>query len=201
MFGLIQKLASATIIFLVLFIATTKSANAQMMAQGMMGGRTSEVESSDELHESLDEVLAGLLAKYNKATIQELSCNDLKDEEFEQIGDAVMESMHPGEAHERMDEMMGGEGSEALRLMHIQMGQRYLGCETSTPGGWSTGMMGPMMMFGNNMMGGGVSGYKWPLAAGTKFVSLHAIFVVITWVSFIAFLLAGARWFWKRAGK
>lgn len=70
-------------------------------------------------------------------------CEDLTDNEFELLGDYYMELMHPGEAHERMDEMMGGEGSESLRLMHINMGQRFYCGDTE---------------FG--MMGGGMMNYK-----------------------------------------
>lgn len=200
MFRLIQKFAIATIVFLVLFVAVTKLANAQMTGQGMMGSQTGEVESSDELHESLDEVLAELLEKYSKDTVQELSCNELTDSDFERLGDAVMESMHPGEAHERMDEMMGGEGSESLRLMHIQMGQRYLGCNT-LGSVKSLGMMPVVgMMSGWSMMDSSSGG---PLVSGlrTKFWGAHYVLAIITWIAFTAFLIAGARWFWKKAGK
>ena len=107
----------------------------------MMHVKSSQVESHDGSHESLDEVLPELLTKYNKNTIQELDCEDLTDEEFERVGDAAMESMHPGEAHERMDEMMGGEGSESLNQMHIQMGKRYFNCDT-------TEFVGSMSMMG-----------------------------------------------------
>jgi uncharacterized membrane protein len=52
------------------------------------------------------------------------SCDELSDEQLELIGDYYMEQMHPGEAHERMDAMMGGEGSESLKQMHINMAGR-----------------------------------------------------------------------------
>ncbi|MFV1917033.1 MAG: hypothetical protein ACC618_00885 [Patescibacteria group bacterium] len=54
-------------------------------------------------------------------------------------------------------------------------------------------MMG-MGTFGN-MMDGNASGYRWPIGG------LHTALIVITWLSLIAFLIAGARWFWKKAGK
>ncbi len=43
-----------------------------------------------------------------------------------------MELMHPGEAHELMHKMMGGEGSEAVRQMHIQMARSIYCNEPST---------------------------------------------------------------------
>ena len=84
-----------------------------------------------------------------------ISCDKLTDEQLEEIGEYYMEQMHPGESHEIMDKMMGGEGSESLRELHITMAKR-LYCNEN-----SNGMMGMMMgggMMGNNMMGSGMFG-------------------------------------------
>lgn len=165
-------------------------------SSAMMHVESSQTEEShDDTHESLEKVLPELLNKYNKDTIQELDCDTLSEEEVERVGDAVMESMHPGEAHERMDEMMGGEGSDSLKQMHIQMGQRYLGCGTEN----SVGSMG-MSGFGN-MMGTKPLSNKWSLMRSSQLGGLHDFFAVITWISFIAFLIAGTHWFWKKASK
>ncbi len=75
-----------------------------------------------------------------------ISCDKLIDEQLEAMGDYYMEQMHPGEAHKMMDQMMGGEGSESLKQVHIQMAKR-LYCNEDVGG------MMPMM--GNNMMGSG----------------------------------------------
>lgn len=74
------------------------------------------------------------------------NCDKLTNEQLEIIGEYYMEQMHPGEQHEMMDQMMGGEGSDDLKQMHITMGRNFY-CEEN-------GMMGmmPMMM---DMMGGG----------------------------------------------
>ena len=82
-----------------------------------------------------------------------IGCDKLTDEQLESIGDYYMEQMHPGEAHEMMDRMMGGEGSESLRQVHINMAKR-LYCNENVYIGY--GMMGGgmmNMMVGNNMMG------------------------------------------------
>ena len=79
-----------------------------------------------------------------------ISCDQLTDEQLEVIGDYYMEQMHPGEAHEVMDEMMGGEGSESLKQMHINMARSFYCGEHEV---MSTSMMN-MMMGRNNMMGG-----------------------------------------------
>ena len=81
-----------------------------------------------------------------------IGCDKLTDEQLESIGDYYMEQMHPGEAHEMMDRMMGGEGSESLKQVHINMAKR-LYCNESVDG-----MMGGGMMMGNNMMGSGMMG-------------------------------------------
>ena len=59
-----------------------------------------------------------------------------------------MEQMHPGAAHEAMDAVLGGEGSDSLKAVHVSMGKSYLRCfngsSISSPMG--PGMMGPWMM-------------------------------------------------------
>jgi len=84
-----------------------------------------------------------------------ISCDKLTDEQLESIGDYYMEQMHPGEAHEIMDNMMGGEGSESLKQVHINMAKR-LYCNEDVGGIMGGGIMN--MMMGNNMMGSGMMG-------------------------------------------
>ncbi len=113
-------------------------------------------------------------------------CSQLSESQLEIIGDYYMEQMHPGQAHEAMEEMMGGEGSESLKLMHISMGKR-LYCKDYTGAanygmmgsgmmgmmnGGMIGMMGSQMMganFGYGMMG---SGYSYGYASFLSFLSL-----------------------------
>ncbi len=80
-----------------------------------------------------------------------VGCDKLNNEQLEMLGDYYMEQMHSGEAHELMDKMMGGEGSESLRQMHIAMAKR-LYCNEDTGGMMGSG--GMMNMMGGNMMGG-----------------------------------------------
>ena len=81
-----------------------------------------------------------------------IGCDKLTGKQLESIGDYYMEQMHPGEAHEMMDQMMGGEGSESLRQVHINMAKR-LYCNEDVGGMMGGGMMN--MMMGGNMMGSG----------------------------------------------
>ena len=73
-----------------------------------------------------------------------IGCDTLTDEQFEAIGDYYMEQMHPGEAHEMMDKMMGGEGSDSLRQVHINMAKR-LYCNEDIGGMMGSGSMRGMM--------------------------------------------------------
>lgn len=83
---------------------------------------------------------------------QKISCDTLTEDQLETIGDYFMEQMHPGELHEIMDERMGGEGSENLRQVHINMA-RSLYC--GEYGVMSAGMMNMMMgRSGFGMMNG-----------------------------------------------
>ncbi|MBR9707414.1 MAG: hypothetical protein GOV15_03180 [Candidatus Diapherotrites archaeon] len=50
-------------------------------------------------------------------------CSELTEAQLERIGDYFMEQQHPGEQHEMMDAMMGGEGSASLKEAHIRMAE------------------------------------------------------------------------------
>ncbi len=98
-----------------------------------------------------------------------ISCDNLTNEQLETIGDYYMEQMHPDEAHEYMDKMMGGEGSESLKQMHINMAKSFycnenVGMENmmnmmaSGNGMMSSEMMNSNMMGGNMMNSGDMMG-------------------------------------------
>ncbi len=104
---------------------------------------------------SVESVLSEIMSAQQAANAAGIDCNKVAEHQFEELGDALMEQMHPGSAHETMDAMMGGEGSEQLKAMHVSMGKSYLRCD-----GYAA-MMGTGMM-GSGMMGTGVSGQTMP---------------------------------------
>ncbi|RMD58107.1 hypothetical protein D6825_01960 [Candidatus Woesearchaeota archaeon] len=110
------------------------------------------------------------------------ACSELTDDELELIGDYYMEQMHPGEMHERMDAMMGGEGSLQLREAHINMA-RKLYCNEYPSYGMMTMMGGGMRMmqnYGYGMMGG----YGMWLG-GLLWIALAAfVFGVVFWLTY-----------------
>ena len=155
---------------------------------------------------SLTDVLQKITSQQKVSPIQDINCNDISDDDFEILGNAYMEQIHPGQQHELMDQMMGGEGSVALRNTHILMGQRYLGCGLVYSSGGMMGMMGPVMMgiysggatrsndgyYGSAMMGTyGFAGKS----LGTSWFWLNSfIMMILIWVILILIIAALIKW-------
>ena len=129
------------------------------------------------------------------------SCKELTSEQLKSIGDYYMEQMHPGEAHELMDSMMGGEGSKSLKQVHINMAKRIY-CKESIYIGY--GMMNAGGMMGQGMMGsrmGNWNGYGMinsnPYSQGYGFIdflySLLLIGLLILIIIWIVKLLKGMK--------
>lgn len=144
-------------------------------------------ENHNDEHESIEDYLPVFLNKYNAGSINDVNCAEISEADFESLGDAVMESNHPGEAHRVMDQMMGGEGSERLAQMHINMGQSYLRCDTV--GGNEVGNMG-------YMMGGNYTGWAGMPMMNSGFGYLLGINSVLISVLLVVLI----RYFWKKGG-
>lgn len=140
-------------------------------------------------HEKLEEVLL---------EYPNLECDRLTDRDFERIGDAVMEQIHP-ETHEMMDAMMTslqtpersngvqeGEGTERLSLMHINMGKEYLNCFAES----RDGVM--------NMMGYGTGTFSgMPMMYNNGFGALWGINSLLVTILLVVLI----RYFWVKGGK
>ena len=110
------------------------------------------------------------------------SCDKLTNEQLNEMGDYYMEQMHPGEAHELMHNMMGGENSETTKQMHIQMAKSIYCGESSEMMGMMNIMMGGNMMqegmMSSRMMTGNMmnnSGYSY---TGNIFSLLYLILLL-----------------------
>ncbi len=125
-----------TILILVIFLLSIAAVLAQE-------SHDSEIEEGKKLVES------------------KISCDKLNNEQLEAIGDYYMEQMHPGEAHEIMDNMMGGESSESLKQVHINMARRLYCNENFYIGYGMMGSGGMMSMMGRGMMGGYPASYAY----------------------------------------
>ena len=136
---------------------------------------------------------------WNKLQTNELACENLSDEQFGVLGEYFMGQM-AGDSHAAMNAMMiqthGEEGEEQI---HIVMGKRLSGCDTSAAfpvgsGGWM-----PMM----NMMWGGWSS---PFGSNNStnsnmmnfgfgpFGGFGWIFMILWWVLIIAGIVALIKW-------
>ena len=126
-----------------------------------------------------------------------ISCEKLTDEQLESLGDYYMEQMHPGEAHELMDNMMGGEGSESLKQVHINMAKR-LYCNENTYIGY--GMMGSGGMMGMmNMMSGGMMG-SYPASYGYSTYGYGNILWMLFFAAVIFLIALIIAWIIRRFG-
>ncbi len=123
-----------------------------------------------------------------------VSCGSITEAQLETLGEYYKELMHPGAAHEAMDQMMGGEGSESLRQAHVGMGRAFhCGASGSFRGmmglGYRMGMMGGPYYGGYTGYGGGMMGASYATPWYLVLVNvlyllllLGAVILVFIWV-------------------
>ncbi|MBI2543260.1 MAG: hypothetical protein HYW24_03680 [Candidatus Aenigmarchaeota archaeon] len=116
--------------------------------------------------ESVDSIMDRMMSSQNVSQATNIDCIKIPDHEFEELGDSAMDKI-VGDAklHEQMDIMMGGEGSESLKQMHIVMGKNWLGCD-GFQGMMGTRMMPMMMRMMGNYYPAYYSGYSVILLIG-----------------------------------
>lgn len=123
-------------------------------------------------------------AEAEEIIMQKVSCDDLIEDQLEILGDYYMEQMHPGELHEIMDERMGGEGSESLRLAHINMGLSFYCGEHDE---FSGSMMNTMT---------GRTGFQYSMMSGyqnNSFMWILNILLIIGLVLLIIYLVRNTK--------
>lgn len=168
------------LLFLLVGLAIVPKAFAQM---GMMGSDSATQQNTQELQNQVNVVLKS----QNISSLNQLNCKIVTPDQFEKVGDAYMGVMAGNEEnHSFMEQRMGGDNSENLKNVHIQMGKNYLGCQTNKGGGFS--MMGWGGYGYGNMMNG-----SW----GWGFGLLGLLFWL---VAFVDLILLGI-FLWKRIKK
>src|SRR3989338_2932692 len=179
-----MKKILATIIIPAAFLIAISGANAQMMGSNF---------TTDD-HTAREE--AEGKAIWEELQAKQAGCADLSDEDFGALGEYFMGQMM-GDSHEAMNAMMtqmiGEDGEEA---MHVVMGKRLSGCDTSAAfpsqgvgfmpmmqimGGWSSPFGNNLT---NNMMNFGFTPFGW----------FGWVFMIIWWVLIVAGIVALIRW-------
>lgn len=163
-------------IILFSFFAFFKTANAQMM-----GNSSPSVTPSTQ---DIQDIQTGQNL-YNKFQSKQLSCSQLKDNDFEKIGEYIMNQRFSNtnqhiQMNNQAKQMMGENGEEQ---MHIQIAKSVTGCDLNGKGGSNN-----MMSYGGygNMMGGNF---------GVGYLG------IITWIVVLVDLILLGIWLWKQINK
>lgn len=131
-------------------------------------------------------------AVWDKLQTKQLECKNLTDDNFETLGEYFMGQM-TGSSHEAMNTMMERMiGQAGEQQMHVVMGKRLSGCDTSAqvlpPQGVGLMPMIWMMGGGNPMMGWGGSGFI-------------GLFLTLFWLLVLVDLTLLGVWLWKKIRK
>jgi putative membrane protein len=139
---------------------------------------------------SIDTILTEIRQEQNISSTESIDILKVSLAHLEELGDSVMEEVIGNSTlHERMDNVLGGEGSKSLTNTHLRVGYNYL---AGIPITMMTFMgVGGMMAYGG-MMGGygylsqnvynpsdygmmGSFGWIWMIIGGFAFLSLLAL--------------------------
>lgn len=172
-------------------LGLTLAISGTIFAQEMMGTTATNPDGHTAREETEGK------AVWEKLQAKELTCKDLSDDNFGTLGEYFMGQM-TGASHEAMNNMMiqmMGENSE--EQMHIAMGKRLSGCDTSAAiptqgvgfmpmmqmmmGGWSSPM--GLNSMNNTMMnfGYGFGFFGWT-------------FMILWWALIITGIVALIKW-------
>ncbi|MBI4122875.1 MAG: hypothetical protein HY458_00730 [Parcubacteria group bacterium] len=182
-----------TILVLIVVGSFVAIANAQMM-----GGFSNSTADWEEVVEHTLREEQGGKELWDKLQTKEVACENLSDEQFGVLGEYFMGQM-AGESHAAMNAMMiQAHGEDGEEQIHMVMGKRLSGCDTSAAfpagsGGWMP-MMNMMWggwssPFGNNNSTNNMMNFGFGLFGGFSW-----IFMVLWWVLIIAGIVALIKW-------
>lgn len=178
---------------------TLFSVIALLAFSGFLVGQKAIAQTDD--HTAREEAAGKLV--WERLQSKEIACTNISDEDFGTLGEYFMGTM-AGDSHEAMNERItqihGEEGEEQI---HVALGKRLSGCDTSAAfpaegGGW-TPMMN--MMWGgwsspfNNVGNSNATNNMMNFGYGSSFGGgLGIIFMILWWVLIIAGIVALVRW-------
>ena len=168
-------------------------------AQGMMGnstGANNATVQNDDGHTAREE--AEGKAVWEKLQAKTLNCKDLSDDNFGTLGEYFM-GQTTGASHVGMNnmmiQMMGEKGEEQ---MHVAMGKRLSGCDTSAafPSQGISFMPMMNMMMGSWLSPSGINqGNNSMMNFGfMSFGGFGWIFMILSWVLIIVGIIALVKW-------
>jgi putative membrane protein len=181
-----------------MFVAGMIGSFASSASAQMMGGFSNSTADWEEVvaHTLREEKEGKEL--WDKFQAKEVACENLNDEQFGVLGEYFMGTM-TGESHPAMNAMlMQMHGEEGEEQMHIIMGKRLSGCDTSASlaAEWSGGMPMMNMMWGgwssgfnNNLTNNNMMNFGFGTMGGFGF-----IFMILWWVLIIAGIVALIKW-------
>jgi len=188
-----------SLLFALALLGSVSIANAQMMGgdygqpYGMIGD-TADIAAQSQVAPSTDETQGAAI--WNALSSGQTSCAALTDNDFDLLGDYFMGQMM-GSYHEQMDTYMAQRlGEQGDTQMHIAMGKRFSGCNTTVAypsgfSGYAPMMMGMMGGYGMPMGYGMMYGYgRWPYSFFD--IALYA-FAIIGLISTIRWALDKRR--------
>ena len=131
--------------------------------------------TADEAHgRDVETIVGEILHDTGASSLSAVSPDAVSPALLEELGDGVMGLLLDDWHHERMDAMLGGEGSDSLAAYHRDLGEQYIisGGKLNGSRSWGGGWMGP---------GGMMGGFR-PFSYGTG--------------RFSDWSPAGSTWFW-----
>lgn len=160
----------------------------------------SQVSAQSDNHTAREE--AEGKAIWGKLQVRETSCDKLSDGDFGALGEYYMGQMI-GSSHKAMntmmEQMMGKEGEEQ---MHVVMGKRLSGCDTSVESPQSGIGFMPMMWTmrggGNPMMG---TGWGDMMGGWNGFGVFGSWLVTLTWFVWLIVGILVVIWLWRQINK
>mgnify|MGYP003394690662 CR=1 FL=1 len=163
-----NKLLFVTVIAILFSVSLPGVTRAQMMGSAVSSAVTAQTVQDEAAGKAI----------LDKLQSNQTSCSSLSDADFDKLGDYYMGRMM-GTSHSAMDVLMTQRiGENNNQLMHIALGKRLSGCDTSAVfptqgagflpmmgmmGGWSASYDGYQPNYINSMMGnyfGYPSGYS-----------------------------------------
>lgn len=163
---------------------------------GSITGTNNTAPQNDDGHTAREEAEGKSI--WEKLQTKELTCKDLSDDNFGTLGEYFMGQMI-GESHAAMNammiRMMGESGEEQ---MHVAMGKRLSGCDTTAqyPDMASNMPMMQVMMGGYPFLKGGddMMGNFATYGPGSFFGFFGMLVMLIFWILIIVAVIALIRW-------